>query len=228
MKRHYSDYIAEELYQSINRIKIQKGYKETLSRHLKGYTFIFVEDDLSCITVDECDLMITETDEFDLEYIVVLLESESHYSGYWNHDYHYIGIFNINGDETDIEYSLIKLTSFSLVSDFIRGHYNKDIISHVNLLIQSNPFSQYLTKVLKPINKAMKKSLPKGFDIEKYDIARNEMPLTICPANINGRIYFIPDGFENFLKAIDKFDDYIASNLFSKNRSSKFNPEDYL
>ena len=227
MKRYYSDYITEELYQTINRIRIENGYKETLSRHLKGYTFIFVEDNLSCISINECDLKTTEVDESDLEYIVVLLESESQYSGYWNHDYHYIGIFNINGNETDIEYSSIKLTSFSLVSDFIRGNYNEDIISHVNLLIQSNPFSQYLTKVLKPIKKAMKKSLPKGFDIEEYDIAREEMPITICPANINGMNYFIPDGFEDFLKAIDKFDDHVASNLFNKYHSSKFKPEDY-
>ncbi len=224
-KIYFADYITEEFKSKIDNLGKSK-YTDSTTLIVKDYTFIFVDEtEYVSKQVEEIDLSTTKIDNYNFNTIVVLLNSEREYAGYWNSDKQLIGIFDQNGNDSSIWFPNFEMTSFVIASDFKYSHYDRDLVNSIDITMFNNPFESYLKKALKPVRNALNslvayekdyhtKSTCKVFDIEE-----RKFPITI---NFQG-IIRLPEEFDNLLQYLKQINDSIEEEF-----GSTFKPEKYL
>ncbi|MBR0041859.1 MAG: hypothetical protein IJP36_02570 [Bacteroides sp.] len=228
-KIYFADYITEEFKSKIDSLG-KSRFTDSSTLEVKDYTFIFVDEtEYISKQVEEKDLSITKIDDFIFDTIVVLLNSEREYAGYWNSDIKLIGIFDNNGNDSSIWFPNFEMTSFVIASDFKYSHYDRNLVNSIDITMFNNPFDSYLKKALKPVRNALNslvayekdyhtKSTCKVFDIEE-----RKFPITI---NFQG-IIRLPDDFDKFLQYLKHINDKFKEEFYHFGCST-FKPEKYL
>ena len=74
-----------------------------------------------------------------------------------------------------IEYNTVAIKRIDITSDFTLSNYDANIISSSELVFVNNPFSKYLKKVIIPIKKSLKMTLPEGYTPEVFDDIRKRL-----------------------------------------------------
>lgn len=224
-KIYFADYITEEFKSKIDNLGKSK-YTDSTTLIVKDYTFIFVDEtEYISKQVEEIDLSTTKIDNYNFNTIVVLLNSEREYAGYWNSDIQLIGIFDNNGNDSSIWFSNFEMTSFNTASDFKYSHYDRDLVNSIDITLFNNPFESYLKKALKPVRNALNSLVAYEKDYHTkstcnvFDIEKREFTITI---NFQG-IIKLPDDFDKFLKYLKQINDSIEEEF-----DSTFKPEKYL
>ena len=166
-----------------------------------------------------------EIKDFKITNIVVLLNTETEYAGYWNHNFNLIGIFNQRLKEENINFDSIAVSSFNITSMIHYGQYDGELITNFDVVFIENPFEKHIKNALKPVKKAINKNIPKqmNFTSSFEDVMDN--------VNIHQRMALSSTynirRFKDFLLDVKELDENISNNLFNKYGTSKFNPEDY-
>ena len=229
MKKYYNDLITERFYKQINKLKIEKGFiNDTPKRKILDYTFIFINtNSCECVFINESELNAIEINSFRITNIVVLLNTESEYAGYWNHNFNLIGIFDNLLREDSINFDSIGISSFDIISMIHYGQYDGELITSFDIVFIDNPFEKYLKNIFRPIKKAINKNIPKHMDFacslyveDEIDNINIHQRMALC-SSYNVR------RFKDFLSDVKQLDENISNNLFNRYGTSKFNPEDY-
>ena len=229
-KELFKEYFNDYFFKKINYLKIGKGFlNDTEYLKILGFTFILVDVD-NCISdiVDEKELETKEAKIVNFSNIIILLNTQTKYAQYWNHNYEFIGIFNKGRGDSNIEFDSIAISSISITSDFCAGHYNRDLIDNLEIVFKDspygysdNPFSKYLEKTIRPIRKALRNNFSKEMKSYCYletDNIMNSFSLQMkrcCEPTISE--------FSNILREVKLFDTNITDNLCNR----IFRPEDY-
>mgnify|MGYP003289391230 CR=1 FL=1 len=227
MSTFYSDLLSDVFFNKINKLKIEKGFiNDTPKRKILNYTFIFINtDNCDCIYINQNELNIKEIKDFKITNIVVLLNTETEYAGYWNHNFNLIGIFDQRLKEENINFDSIAVSSFNITSMIHYGQYDGELITNFDVVFIENPFEKHIKNALKPVKKAINKNIPKqmNFTSSFEDVMDN--------VNIHQRMALSSTynirRFKDFLLDVKELDENISNNLFNKYGTSKFNPEDY-
>lgn len=110
-KELFKEYFNDYFFKKINDLKNEKGFlNDTESRKILGFTFILVDVD-NCISdiVDEKELETKEAKIIKFSNIIILLNTQTKYAQYWNHNYEFIGILNKGKSESNIEFDSIAM-----------------------------------------------------------------------------------------------------------------------
>ena len=135
-KELFKEYFNDYFFKKINDLKNEKGFlNDTESEKILGFTFILVDVD-NCISdiVDEKELETKEAKITKFSNIIILLNTQTKYAQYWNHNYEFIGILNKGKSESNIEFDSIAISSISFTSDFNACYYNRDLIHNLEIV----------------------------------------------------------------------------------------------
>ena len=227
-KELFKEYFNDYFFKKINDLKNEKGFlNDTESEKILGFTFILIDVD-NCISdiVDEKELETKEAKIIKFSNIIILLNTQTKYAQYWNHNYEFIGILNKGKSESNIEFDSIAISSISFTSDFNACYYNRDLIHNLEIVFidspfRGNPFSKYLEKTIRPIRKALRNNFSKEMESSCYLETENIMKSfslkmkRFSESNISH--------FSNILREVKLFDTNITDNLCYR----IFRPEDY-
>ena len=218
------DVLNKDFYLRITRIKEQ--YKNR-----KGVNLVLIlvnSEDNRCNVYNEEDLENDVTEKFDR--IVAFLKYDSLYCGYTNENYDFIGIFDKNNTERMIEYDTIAIKRVDIISDFTLSNYDRNIICSSELVFVNNPFGKYLKKVITPIKKSLKRTLPEGYAPEVFDDIEKGYSFVFSQSRYSHLVesYTVPGDFEKYLKMIKEMDLQMTELYFNQYGSTKFKPEDYV
>lgn len=218
------DVLNRDFYSRITHIKEQ--YKNK-----KGVNLILIlvnSEDNRCNVYNEEDFENDVTEKFDR--IVVFLKYDTLYCGYTNENYAFFGIFDKNNTEKMIEYDTIAIKRIDIASDFTLSNYDRNIISSSELVFVNNPFSKYLKKVITPIRKSLKMTLPEGYTPEVFDDIEKDFSFVFSQLRYSSLVesYTVPDDFEKYLKMIKEMDVQMTELYFNQYGICKFKPEDYI
>jgi len=227
MSIFYSDLLTDAFFEKINKLKIEKGFlNDTPKRKILNYTFIFINtDNCDCIYINQNELNIKEIKDFKITNIIVLLNTETEYAGYWNHNYNLIGIFDKRLKEENINFDSIGISSFNIISMIHYGQYDGELITNFDIVFIDNPFEKYIKNVLKPVKKAIDRNIPKQMDFTCS--FENEMDNVSIHQKMALSSSYNVRRFNDFLRDVKELDENISNNLFNRYGTSKFNPEDY-
>lgn len=129
-----------------------------------------------------------------------------------------------------IEYDTIAIKRIDIASDFTLSNYDRNIISSSELVFVNNPFSKYLKKVITPIKKSLKRTLPEGFTPEVFEDIEKDFSFVFSQSRYSHLVesYTVPDDFEKYLKMIKEMDSQMTELYFNQYGISKFKPDDYI
>lgn len=218
------DVLNKDFYSRITHIKEQYNNK-------KGVNLVLIlvnSEDNRCNVYNEEDFENDVTEKFDR--IVVFLKYDTLYCGYTNENYDFIGIFGKNNAERMIEYDTVAIKRIDITSDFTLSNYDRNIISSSELVFVNNPFSKYLKKVITPIKKSLKRTLPEGFTPEVFEDIEKDFSFVFSQSRYSHLVesYTVPDDFEKYLKMIKEMDSQMTELYFNQYGISKFKPDDYI
>lgn len=217
--KYYSELITEQLYSKITAIREAKGIIDNPNRTVGQFTFIFVNTEkCTCKCIEEKELESTEIEYDNFTNIIVFTNTHTYCSGFKNHHFIFIGIFDMKGNQSTIEYDSFQLNS--ITTGCIGYGYNSHDITSCNITILENPFCKYLREAIKPVRKAITSSLNKKWECDWFDLEEYEFSVNII---IKDR-YSIPEDFNDFLNYLNDVDKNYHNNL---GKLTKFNPEKY-
>ena len=210
--KYYSEFISEEFYEKISALRIAKGIK-----CFEQFEFVFVNSkECECKNVKENNLKTTKVDDdilANITNIVVLGYGEWKNGPYNNVKYTFIGIFDMNGNESSINLGSIELNTISLCQNY--WYQTKDV-SSCNITISHKQFNNYLNKVSSPIFKTIYPSLEKHTGKcfkQEIKLTMNIIPITNCNLPVWA--------FGTVLQALKWFEQSLNHNL----EDTEFDPE---
>ena len=152
--KFYSELISEEFYEKISFLRKEKDLSSC-----NEFAFIFVNSNTyECKHILEKKLSSTEIGNDPFTNIVVFGYSSNVNQGFFNQHYKFIGIFDMNGNESSIDLGTIALNSISTRYE----NYNTRLISGCNVTLFWTHFDKYMEKVLSPIENLISSSLKKN------------------------------------------------------------------
>lgn len=210
--RYYSELISQEFYKKISDLRIEKDIK-----CFEQFEFIFVNsNECKCQNVPEKLLKIIKTSEdtlTNMTNIIVLGYGTWKNFSYTNEKYTFIGIFDMNGNESTIDLGSIELNSFEIRQDL---YFQAIDITSCNITISWIHFREYLVRVITPIHNAICSSLDesfgRGFGLDiKLTMDINPFIHGNCPVR----------NFQSTLNHLKSFEQTLNHNF----ENTKFDPE---
>lgn len=215
--KYYSELISEEFYEKISALRIAKGIE-----CFKYFEFVFVNsNECKCKNVCEKFLKTTKIDDeilCNITNIIVLGWGTWEKLGcrgdiFTNQKYTFIGIFDMEGNESTINIGCISLNSITLSPNFYFDTIN---VSSCNITILHNQFHEYLDRIISPIYKTLSSSLKNS--IKPFFKLENKLTIDICPVYLCSSSV---DHFQSTLDALKEIEQKISNHL----EDTKFDPE---
>lgn len=204
--KYYSEFISEKFYEKISALRVAKGIG-----CFKRLEFVFVNSNkCKCKNVQENHLKLTKVEDdilANITNIVVLGYDEWRNFDYINSSYTFIGIFDLNGNESIIDLGSIALNSFGIKNN---SYFQIDMIYKCNVTISCNHFHEYLDRVITPIHKVVE-SFGHNLNLD-YKITMDiSPPYDSCKAF----------DFQSTLNYLKDFEQTLKNNM----ENTKFDPE---
>ena len=229
MIKNYSELIKNDLIKQIEGIKQEKGLNKVSElRKFQNFTFLFVDiDNCQSITLDESQLKTAIPEDIDITHIVVLAKMEQKRYIFLNTKYVLIGIYDIAGKRTNLEFDNFDITSFEL-SDNGADDYDTHLICAFNITLTRNPFKKYINKTMGLVQKAINSAIKEEYELENFLEVYEELPLSITYKGQLDRCYKVEKEFDKFLEAMKQLDMKIRKDLINTPKTNNFNPLDYI